>query len=68
MPKRTQDAQDQIATARSMPANWQSGTGAGQGKNAAPSSEQCKDAERPAPAHDGAPSKLPGYGGQKDAP
>jgi hypothetical protein len=65
MPKRTPDAQDQISTARSMPANWSSGTGSGQGKNAAPNAEQNKDAERPAPAHDGAPAKLPGYGGGK---
>jgi len=62
MPKRTQDAQDQISTARDMPANWTSGTGMGRGKNAAPDSEACKDAERPAAAHPGVPSKLPGYG------
>ena len=67
-PRRTSDADDQISTARSMPANWQSGTGAGGGKNGAPSTEQCRDAERAAPAHEGAPSKLPGYGGQKDTP
>lgn len=62
-PKRTPEAQAQIDTARSMPANWKSGTGAGTGPNAAPDSEACKNAEATAPAHPGAPSKLPGYGG-----
>lgn len=62
MPKRTSDADEQIATARTIPANWTSGTGAGTGKNAPPDSQQCKDAERAAEAHPGAPAKLPGYG------
>jgi hypothetical protein len=62
-PQRTPEAEDQIRTAREMPANWQSGTGAGRGPNAAPITEHNRDAERPAPAHPGAPSKLPGYGG-----
>lgn len=57
-PKRTDDANEQIRTARQMPGSWEAGTGA----DKSPDSEQCKDAERPAESHPGAPSKLPGYG------
>lgn len=63
MPKRTDDANQQISNARAMPANWKSGTGAGTGKNAAPDTELCRNAEQATPAHPGAPNKLPGYGG-----
>lgn len=59
MPKRTQDCEDQISTAREMPANWRSGT------DASPLDGDCATAASPAPAHPGAPSKLPGYGGGK---
>jgi hypothetical protein len=62
MPKRLPDCEDQIATAREMPANWQAGTGAGRGPNGAKPTEQCRNAEAPAEAHPGAPSKLPAYG------
>lgn len=59
MPKRTSDCEDQIRTARQMPANWRSGT------DASPLDGDCATAASPAPAHPGAPSKLPGYGGGK---
>jgi hypothetical protein len=56
MPKRTSDCEDQISTARQMPANWRSGT------DATPLDGDCATAAQPAPAHPGAPAKLPGYG------
>lgn len=62
MPKRTSECEAQISTARQMPANWQSGTDADRRRG---DTQQVMDAERPAPAHPGAPSKLPGYGGGK---
>jgi len=62
MPKRLPDCEAQIATARAMPANWQSGTDADRRRG---DSEQVVDAERPTESHPGAPSKLPGYGGGK---
>lgn len=60
MPQRPDDINEMIKTARAMPASPSSGIVTG--KNAAPDSEQCRDAERPAPAHPGAPAKLPAYG------
>lgn len=62
MPKRTQDCEDQISTARQMPANWQSGTDADRRRG---DTQQVIDAERPTPSAPGAPNKLPGYGGGK---
>jgi hypothetical protein len=62
MPKRTSDCEDQISTARQMPANWQSGTDADRRRG---DSQQVKDAEQPCHGYPGAPSKLPGYGGGK---
>lgn len=57
MPKRTSEAQDQIATARQMPRSADDDSDRDR-----PDSQECKDAERPAESHPGAPSKLPGYG------
>ena len=55
-PKRTEEANRDISTARTMPTTWKSGTGA--------SPDCCDaDAERPTPSAPGAPNKLPGYGG-----
>lgn len=62
MPKRPDDINEMIKTARAMPSSPSAGTGAGQGKNGAPETAQCRDAERPAEAHPGAPAKLPAYG------
>lgn len=56
MPKRTTECDQQISTARSMPANWRSGT------DAAPLDGDCATAAQPASSRPGAPSKLPGYG------
>ena len=57
MPERSQQIQEQINTARSMP------SGPGKGDNLADdTSEQSRAARAPAPAHPGAPAKLPGYG------
>lgn len=56
--KRTADAESQISTARSMPSNWESGTGVDQKSD----TEQVKAAEAPPESHAGAPTKLPGYG------
>ena len=58
-PTRTADCDAQISTAREMPANWRSGAGAD------PMDGDCATAAAPVPAHPGAPSKLPGYGGGK---
>lgn len=57
MPKREPDAVEQIKTARTMPASADDDSDRDR-----PDSQQCKDAERPAESHPGAPSKLPGYG------
>lgn len=62
MPKRPDDINEMIKTARAMPSSPSAGSGAGTGKNAAPDSQQCKDAERATEAHPGAPAKLPAYG------
>ncbi len=57
MPKRTDDANEQIRTARQMPSSADDDSDRDR-----PDSQQCKDAEAPAESHPGAPSKLPGYG------
>lgn len=55
MPKRTDDATEQIKTARAMPSGYDEA-------EKRPDSQQVKDAEKPTEGHTGAPSVLPGYG------
>lgn len=55
--KRSEQIQSQIDTARAMP----SGPGKGDSLSSE-ATEQTRTARAPAPAHPGAPSKLPGYG------
>lgn len=60
MPERSQQIQDQIDTARKMPSS--AGAGTDNGGDDKDDTQECKTAMAPAPAHPGAPSKLPGYG------
>lgn len=59
MPNRTDDCKEQIRVARQMP----SSPGAGAERREATEPEACRNAERPAESHPGAPSKLPGFSG-----
>ncbi len=60
MPKRPDDINKMIDTARQMPSS--AGAGTENDGDDADDSAECRAAAAPAPAHPGAPSKLPGYG------